>query len=574
MTTELWTPKHDLKNKVSLYQADELTGYSDTDPITSCPDVTEEGNDLAAGSSVAPLYQTNVINGLPVIEYPVSGNKRLTTTSHRAYSADDWTFFFLVNLLSVGDATNHYLWDTQTGRLICIANHNADDNYRFHDGDNDIFGAAVSGWQILVFLADSSGGTKLYKNGTQVGSSGTYTQRAISANVGLGSDYGGGGSFLEAELFAAGVVKGLVSTADRERIEGWGLHLIGLEASLPGGHTYASDPPLIQAVRSELGWATGELHRAGKLNAHNLALGRTRLLAESLPGLQYTAASTPISVHQQRVRGGKVIFSCAYVKPSSGTDEVTFRVIKDSDSSVLESVAVSLLSTDTTTLITQALDCPTNLEVRLEVEVTDDSGGLTVSDIQISEAGGAPSYTGLMPVLLSPEAPGAFVGVSEADFAPAPAEQIWLNSEEADSPDYNAGIVTALPVTQLVGRQKNGDEQSSAGVTPVDVFTVEADKLLGDYIFATMMAKAGSGDQLDARVVLYDGVTAITVASFSSTLSTTYVKLNNGGAVPTSAIGKRLLLAVQVADTGVAPGSVKGIKIYSGTKSAVSGYLY
>lgn len=560
MGPELWTPRENLRNLVSLYEADFLTGYADGNTINPWPDRVTEGNDLSVGTG--PTYKENIINGLPIARYNGT-SQGLRTSGHVAHAAGDWSFFFVVNPVVVGVGASQYLWDTQTGRMICILNHTGDGNVRFFYGTiGRVFGAAVTGWQVLVFTAAVSPGVSLHRNGTQVGSTQVYAATAISASVGLGIQYPGGGAWLNGDLLAAGVVKGGVTAAVRQQIEGWALHKIGLQASLPGGHPYLTDPPMIDAWRSQLYWRVGELHRAGKLNAHNLLCGRTRLLAESLPGHVYTAATTPISVHAQRVRGGFVTFTASVVL--TGLEHLYFRVVRDSDSAVLQEFD---RTAGLTNAITQTLECPVDVEVRLEVEIT---GASTVQDIQISETPGPTIVQGSHTTQVDM---GAWTGIADAEFVQSAGEQVWKHRDEADSTPYNDTMVTPLPLGQMIGRQKNEDEQSTTATVYTEIFRVRADKLLGSQVFAICLGRATAAETLDVEVGLYDGVTFQRIGGTGNTSSTSNVPVTAGGAVPAAVIGVTTTLAVRIKSNGGAAVYVSGIKLYSGTKATAAGYL-
>lgn len=56
-----------LSNLVLWTPADQLTGLSDGDPVSTFTDRSGNGNDITAVTTTRPLYKTNIINGKPAL---------------------------------------------------------------------------------------------------------------------------------------------------------------------------------------------------------------------------------------------------------------------------------------------------------------------------------------------------------------------------------------------------------------------------------------------------------------------------------------------------------------------------
>lgn len=60
----------DIPGVIGRWAGYELTGLSDTDPVSSWPDTSGFNNDLAQGTgSKQPTYQTNELNGWPIVRF-------------------------------------------------------------------------------------------------------------------------------------------------------------------------------------------------------------------------------------------------------------------------------------------------------------------------------------------------------------------------------------------------------------------------------------------------------------------------------------------------------------------------
>lgn len=82
-------------------------------------------------------------------------------------------------------------------------------------------------------------------HGTSGNTSSTYTYNTvIGAYAGSesGSDYNSG---INGKLGCVVIGAGVLSSSDREKLEGWAAHKYGLQSSLPSGHPYKNTPPLL-----------------------------------------------------------------------------------------------------------------------------------------------------------------------------------------------------------------------------------------------------------------------------------------------------------------------------------------
>jgi len=276
-STASWTPA-DLADLRAWYKADAITGLSDGDPVSTWSDSSGGGYDLTQTSTARPLYQTNTLNGLPVVEFDGSDD------FIEASTAADWAF-----LNTAGGAEVLAVWKAGTSadpegiNALFATNRGSVLNqgaYTFHDSRSalprdDVIASAVRNSEtggtgdnyylaptgddfmpantaaLLNVTFDCSNSTADYKvrhrlnGGTAVGGN-TSTKTASTSNpldpLRLGYLNGSVG-FLNGYIAEVVICDALLSGTDREKVEGYLAHKWGLESNLPSTHPYKSSAP-------------------------------------------------------------------------------------------------------------------------------------------------------------------------------------------------------------------------------------------------------------------------------------------------------------------------------------------
>jgi hypothetical protein len=223
-------------------------------------------------STARPLYQTNTLNGLPVVEFDG------TNDTLNASTASDWTFLhdstgstlcmvFKAATSADPDDIRIILGNTNNSQGIPGYRLNYDDrsgvsrNEQIRhtigtatteaasnfDNDKLPFNSA----RLLSVLSDPSNGTaadrsKMHVDGGTVIASNTLTVTPSSATatnpLQLGCDTRGSLYFLG--YFAEVVIcDAVLSSTDREKLEGYLAHKWGLESNLPNTHPYRYSAP-------------------------------------------------------------------------------------------------------------------------------------------------------------------------------------------------------------------------------------------------------------------------------------------------------------------------------------------
>lgn len=202
--------------------ASAITGLSDGDPVTTWEDQSSNGFDATqATADNKPTYQTNELNGKPVVRF--DGTNDLLSTSSVSVVGDDgtWTVFAVSDLTGGTGAQTIVDHDNLTriaqflrysaGSAQAIAFNEAGGAFtdsESHGAGFDVISSVRSALAVQVFV-----------NGTSGGSTAT-TGIAISGSeiVRIGSR-GASGAHLAGDIAEVLIYSAALSTADREAVE-------------------------------------------------------------------------------------------------------------------------------------------------------------------------------------------------------------------------------------------------------------------------------------------------------------------------------------------------------------------
>jgi hypothetical protein len=242
-----WSPENlDSGILTAWYKADSISG-SDGDPVSAWVDSSGNGHDVAQATAIRqPTLQTNELNSKPVVRFD---------------GAND--------IISDGDISD---LDVGTGDIWMACLFKSNDNSAlqniFEKGDTSyglrvlangnlqmVMGSTTfapfqnsGNWSrtefVLMTASRVSNTNTGFINGSAADTTGTTDNGSISnANVlDIGSRTIGAGVMTGdiAELLLGGST---LSTADRQKIEGYLAHRYGLESNLPKAHPYRSQAP-------------------------------------------------------------------------------------------------------------------------------------------------------------------------------------------------------------------------------------------------------------------------------------------------------------------------------------------
>ena len=268
-----WDPSQ-LSSVAAWYDADAITGLSNNDPVSTWADASGNGYNLTQTSTKRPTYKTSTLNGLPVIEFDGTDDYLAAST------AADWTFLHdstgssLFVVLKAGTSANpnaayaalgthsgtttdvgiNLLYDDRSSlsrndRMVSLVNNGSGSFFVLNVSSDDAFDANTYGLVSVVSdpanttLADRSsiyvnGGTAITNNST----SGSLSTSNPTYALHVGSQ-GNGNSKLLGGIAEVVICDAVLTSTDREKLEGYLAHKWGLTANLPVSHPYKSSAP-------------------------------------------------------------------------------------------------------------------------------------------------------------------------------------------------------------------------------------------------------------------------------------------------------------------------------------------
>jgi hypothetical protein len=255
----------DLASLRAWYKADAITGLSNNDPVGSWTDSSGGGYTLSASGSDRPTYKTSTINSLPVVEFNA-------THFLVASTASDWTFLhdstgssvfvvfrytrgarmglvFTQNFASalvgwglVTDTNRAYNYIAKGGGAYVVLNNPTNANLNLAINTNHILGC----------VADPNNGTaanrsSLRLNGGTERTNNTQSNAISTSNPAVALTLGRSGQSttvgLEGWIAEVVICNAILSSSDRQKVEGYLAWKYGLEGNLPAGHDHKSAAP-------------------------------------------------------------------------------------------------------------------------------------------------------------------------------------------------------------------------------------------------------------------------------------------------------------------------------------------
>lgn len=268
-----WTPA-DLADLFAWYKADAITGLSDGDPVSTWSDSSGGGYNLTQTSTARPLYQTNTLNGLPVVEFDGTDDYLAASTAANWKFLHDSTGSSLFIVLKAGTSADpnaayaalgthggtttdvgiNVLYDDRSSlsrndRILSLVNNGSGSFFVLNVSSDDAFDANTYG--VVSVVSDPANATladrsSIYVNGgtaiTNNSSSGSASTSNPSYALHVGSQ-GNGNSKLSGGIAELVICDAVLSSTDREKVEGYLAHKWGIESNLPSTHPYRYSAP-------------------------------------------------------------------------------------------------------------------------------------------------------------------------------------------------------------------------------------------------------------------------------------------------------------------------------------------
>jgi hypothetical protein len=198
------------------FDANQITGLSDADPVGVWLDVTNQRN-LVTNQAVSPVYKTNIINSLPVVRF--AGTSSLAGDFHGLGGA--FTFFMCMKFSSIANAYTclwRMKWDTDTNGLFVKSNGKS--AMYWAGGNYDGSGAVTydnTNWNIITLTHNANAQMYTRRNKT-ADKTATFGYTGYTHSV-IGYDSVYGGRLLSGDIAEIIAYSRPLTSTERDAIE-------------------------------------------------------------------------------------------------------------------------------------------------------------------------------------------------------------------------------------------------------------------------------------------------------------------------------------------------------------------
>jgi hypothetical protein len=226
---------------------------TDSSTITQTSNAVSQWNDKSGNNHHAsqstsdrqPLVNTNSIGGKTAILF--DGSDSLGASTRLGLGANPAiTVFVVCNIFTDNNTDDRIFHLGNNSNSLSVGAGSQGWSWRY-DGGNELYGSVSHGTDYLLAYTRPSAGNyasaKLFINGTEQtrasGSNDSGSPTSTTANFKIGSNYDGGGNFINGYI---GEIIVIESDADSDRygLEGYLAHKWGMADSLPNNHTHKS----------------------------------------------------------------------------------------------------------------------------------------------------------------------------------------------------------------------------------------------------------------------------------------------------------------------------------------------
>lgn len=187
--------------------ADEIVGLNDGDPVGTWEDLTGNGNDFLQTGSSRPTYNTNMLNGKPVITFVAASVQYMQTAGVVPALAQPYTCFTVVKVTGAGFQC---ILDSKVTAAGLLRINSDNTGYQvFASSDLADVAATPSNWNYLGAIINGAS-SNLYINGS---SNPIVTGAAGVNGVSVGA-LGNGASLLDGQVAEVIYYNSLLSGGD------------------------------------------------------------------------------------------------------------------------------------------------------------------------------------------------------------------------------------------------------------------------------------------------------------------------------------------------------------------------
>lgn len=297
-----WTPS-ELGSSIltAWYKADSISG-SDGDAVSSWADSSGNGNDSSQGvSGRKPTLQTDELGGLPVVRFDGT-NDILSDGDIADLDVGTGDIWLACLFKSTDDSGAQFFFEKGNTEFALMTTAAGEMQARL-GGTTNIPTQSAGNWSrtefVLVTASRVSGSCNGFVDGSSMTTTGTTNTGSINNTNVL--DIGAaavGGNPLTGDLAEVLVGGATLTTANREKIEGYLAWKYGLQANLPSDHTYRFSKPKIDPI-TWTGTTSSSLNNAGNWSGGVVPTAKDKVLFNSgnshIDGGSLTAGSVFIT---------------------------------------------------------------------------------------------------------------------------------------------------------------------------------------------------------------------------------------------------------------------------------------
>lgn len=267
---EMWTPTN-LPNAAQIWSDWDSTVTNVSGDVSAWENNgTLSGNWIQGDAGARPQILPSELNGLRVLRFDGAGDFMGWSTGRGLMQNVSAGWAFVIARHRSTATVQRAVFQVPRGgsngvRFELTRVYSGSEHYRLGvrrvDGDSyaTIDSSRIPGtsWTLLFAQQQwSSGAGALYEDGDLVASDASLTSSGSTSNSSSFQNYRLGCRFINtgagdqdfSDMDIAAIIVGagsIPSEDDRQRLEGWGAYLCGLQSNLPSGHPYKSLPPAV-----------------------------------------------------------------------------------------------------------------------------------------------------------------------------------------------------------------------------------------------------------------------------------------------------------------------------------------
>jgi len=394
-----WTPS-ELGSSIltAWFKADSISG-SDGDAVSAWADSSGNGNDTSQGTAVRqPTLQTNELGGQSVVRFDGT-NDILSDGDITALDVGTGDIWMACLFKSTDDSGAQFFFEKGNNQFGLMTTAAGELQARM-GGTTNIPKQSSGSWSRTEFVMVTASRVSATCNGFVNGSSMTTTGTTNTGTIFNSSVFDVGAAAVGGQPMTGDIAEILVggatlTTANREKIEGYLAWKYGLQANLPDDHTYRFHKPKIDPI-VWTGALGSSLNNAGNWSGGVVPTAKDKVLFNSgsshIDGGSLTAGSVFITKDFKGSIGQPAhgrIFTADVIVIGSDDANININLSSNTKTFVTRSINGVKLTGTSSNIFIRSKD-PTTLALS-------DSGSMNLDVRQPNGSGGTCSHTSGVP---------------------------------------------------------------------------------------------------------------------------------------------------------------------------------